>query len=239
MDVVYFLKLRTRFIRQFHANARHPFDETKRLIEAEEPPYEPPYFDPDVDGPEPPFLEEWMDAEMSLHVLGIASVSLLSDTLKIYFKTLEREIGFKPTPEVLSKVFRAEGFLAGYKVVLAEVLGTDWSDCPVDFDILEQVVLARNRGQHGSHIDSFRVAHDERTIAKHPRLFFISEQDKESLESGEDGQRLRWFGPEIEVSSQDLHRAIDEVDKLADWIGGREEQVWEWRQARRKSKAGT
>jgi hypothetical protein len=62
MDVLYFLKHRTPFIRRFYDAAEETFAETKCKIRDSEPPFDeyPPGCNPE-DG-EPPFLEEYMDA---------------------------------------------------------------------------------------------------------------------------------------------------------------------------------
>ena len=43
MSVLYFLKERTRLIRQYYEQAAKPFSETIRKIEAEEAPFVPPH----------------------------------------------------------------------------------------------------------------------------------------------------------------------------------------------------
>ena len=43
MNVLYFLKERTRLIRQYYEQAAKPFSETIRKIEAEEAPFVPPH----------------------------------------------------------------------------------------------------------------------------------------------------------------------------------------------------
>ena len=53
----------------------------KRQIEQEEPPFDDPPYSED---PEPAFLEEWLEAETSIQIVGLACVSLLADTLKLY-----------------------------------------------------------------------------------------------------------------------------------------------------------
>lgn len=78
MDLCFFLKERTKFIRQFYNNASLAFDEIKRKIEQEEEPYVQPY----SENEEPAFLEEWIKAEESLHVLGYSCISMLSASLK-------------------------------------------------------------------------------------------------------------------------------------------------------------
>src|SRR5438094_3656462 len=85
MDATYFLKSRTAFIRAFYATGVQSFDAIKLQIEDGHPPFDNPPYSED---PEPPYLEEWMDAEASVEVLGLASISMLSDSLKLYLNTL-------------------------------------------------------------------------------------------------------------------------------------------------------
>ena len=89
MDVLYFLRERTRFIRLVFDNATAPFSSIVQKIENEETPFEPPYRE---DG-EPPFLAEWMEAEEGLQVVGRMCISMLSATLQLYFKTWKTNLG--------------------------------------------------------------------------------------------------------------------------------------------------
>lgn len=229
MDVAYFSKLRSDFIRTFYREGRKPFDAIKVAIDAEESPYDEPPPDYDYESGEPAYLTEWLQAEMALNVLGYTALSMLSNSLKIAFQNMERELGFRPTEEFKKKVFAKEGFVVGYRQILSEVVATDWDDCPVDFSILEQVVLARNSTQHTDDVSGFDAYHDAATIKKHPRLHFVS-GDKKQVEMEGD---VSWFDARIEVSEEDLYRAIDEVDKLVDYIMARETQAYEWRKGRR------
>lgn len=229
MDVRFFLKQRTSFIRFFFLESRKPFDQIKHQIENELPPYEPSPFNPDYSCEEPPFLDKWMDAELGIQMLGRSCISMLSDTLKVYFKELERQFGFVPTEEFQKKVFKQKGFVEAYKELLTEILDTDWADCPVDFGIIEQIVLTRNQTQHGDALHSFDIAYNQKAIKKHPNLHFVGEQDKGKTYKIED-ERTSWFGPYIEISEKDLFQAIDEIEKLAQWIEAREGFAHKWRQ---------
>ncbi len=91
MEVNEFLKLRTAFIRGYYELSVEPFQEIIRKIEGGEDPYEPPYSE---DG-EPPFLDEWIRAKTSIEITGATCVSMLSEALKLYFKTWERELGLE------------------------------------------------------------------------------------------------------------------------------------------------
>src|SRR5205823_2525400 len=127
MDVLYFLKERTRFIRQFYELAAGPFLERKRKIEDGEEPFEPPYVDEYSSG-EPAYLEEWMEADESLHVLAYACISMLAAALQLYFTTWERQ--FRKAARDLFKTEFKDGWLAGYKSYFAEYVGISFESCP-------------------------------------------------------------------------------------------------------------
>jgi hypothetical protein len=136
MDVTYFLKKRTDFIRFYYEASVKPFETLKHQIDEKLPPFDDPPYSEDS---EPPFLDEWMDADTAITVLGHSCLSMLSDSLKLYFQSLQnRVIGFDF--ENKNKAFK-QGFPQAYKAVLGHILDTDWKDCPADFDLIEQVVL--------------------------------------------------------------------------------------------------
>jgi hypothetical protein len=223
MDATYFLKNRTQFIRTFYARGVEPFVAVKLAIEEDRPPFhDPPY----SEDPEPAYLKEWLEADTAIKLLGLSCVSLLSDTLKLYFQALQhRVIGFDFKDG--KKLFK-RGFVAAYRDVLGTILQTDWSDCPADLAVIDQIVLARNDGQHPTSLGSFDVSHDPSVLEKHPRPFFISEDERRIWEeSGE--PRPSPLAPSVEVTADSLFAAIGHVEKLAEWIDGRLGYAWGWR----------
>jgi hypothetical protein len=109
MDVLFFLKDRTAFIRYFYKIASAPFAEIKCKIESGEPPFEPhlaKYED------EPPFTTEWIEADRGLEVLGRICVSMLSAGLKLYFDTWRARLGIELEPAEKS-VLKKQGVLKG------------------------------------------------------------------------------------------------------------------------------
>lgn len=213
MDVDFFLKERTAFIKHYFDEAAAPFIETMRKIEAEEPPFEPPYFDPETMTEEPAFLEEWLRAQTGLEVVGQTCVSMLSESLKIFFVTHEKIAGLDCEKSCGQNVFN-KGFIRGYRTCFAKN-GVNWSQCPANFSILEQVVLARNASQHATSIISTRVSHNVRALRKHPSPLFVSSYEK-SLLASRGGSWL--MAPAVHVTRNALHQAIDEVEKLAEWL---------------------
>lgn len=230
MDATYFLKNRTAFIRTFYEVGAKGFIDIKLQIENELPPFDDPPYSED---PEPPFLEEWSDAETGLEVLGMAAISMLSDSLKLYLNTLAKQvIGF--SFEKPKEAFKS-GFVPAYFAALGEILDTDWSDCPVDRGFIEQIVLVRNRGQHSEHLSTFSVTLDKATLEKHPRPFFVNDSELSAL-TAEDGSLASFLMPTIKVTAEGLAKAIDEVDALADWIEGRLDRAHDWRMRQRSTK---
>lgn len=211
MDVLFFLRERTRLIRQYYVTAANPFNEIIRKIEAGEEPFVPPYSE---DG-EPPFLSEWIDADELREVTGRCCLSMLSASLHLYFKTWERNLGLS-----CSKIFKAEfsdgGIVGGYRACLASCAGIDWSQCPADLEIIEQVVLARNRDQHPESITSVRVAHAGKDRQRFPRPFFMNEREAVLFEDGD--EPTLFMLPSVHVSSAKLMTAIEQVERLCEWL---------------------
>lgn len=216
MDVLFFLKERTKFIRYFYETAGQPFRETMRRIEAEEPPFDdPPYSE---DG-EPPYLGEWVEANEGLEVLGRSCISMLSPSLQLYFRTWERELGIVWEKGERERAFNS-GFLKGYQVCFGEVLGLSWDECPADLDLIEQIALARNRDQHPESITSMRVDHSPKDLQKHPRPFFASDIERK-MNADPEIEGGFFMSPAVHVSREALYRAIEEVEALAEWLDAR------------------
>lgn len=234
MDVPWFLSERLDFVRTHYDVCVAAFEERKRRIEAGEDPFDnPPYSE---DG-EPAFLEEWLDAQTSIELIGLSCISLLSDALKLYFNLLQhREIRFS-FDEAETKRLKKEGFVPVYRDALAEIFDTDWQESSVNFAIIEQVVLARNRGQHGTDLTSFLLTHDDKTIEKHPHPFFLRADEAAALsDAGVEVGGL--LNPTLAVERERLFAAIEEVRRLSDWIGANMDRAVAWQVAQRAAKSG-
>lgn len=209
MDVEYILKERTKFIRYFYDNGVVGFRETLRKIEDQEEPFVPPY----SEDAEPPFVAEYMDATYGIGAVGVAALSMLSDTLKVFFMTWEKLLGVE-FPKEWQARFRKEGFVAVYRDAFGQIAKDDWATCSVDFAVIEQVVLARNDAQHGDSLHSFQPSHGPKTVSKYSPPFFVTEYEK-----GAAKEELAGFaGVDISISREDLWVATEEVEKLADWM---------------------
>ena len=213
MDVLYFFKERTRFLRYFYDSATAPFRETMRKIEAEEAPFDsPPYRE---DG-EPPYLDEWVEASEAVEVLGRSCLSMLSASLNLYFRTWEQELSICWADGERKRAFR-KGYLNGYRICFEAVLEQSWEDCPADLALVEQITLARNRDQHPDEIVTMRVSHARADLDKYPRPFFMSEFDRVCLDERELEHGFL-MNPIVDVSPEQLELAITETERLASWL---------------------
>ena len=213
MDVLFFLKERTRFIRHFYETAGEPFRESMRKIETGEPPFDnPPYSE---DG-EPPYLEEWMQADEGLEVLGRTCLSMLSSSLQLYFKTWESELRIRWEEGERERGFK-KGFLQGYQIFFGKVLKLSWDDCPANLGLIEQITLARNRDQHPELISTMRVDHSRNDREKHRHLFIVSETEQKMYADPEI-EGISWMNPPLYVSRETLFTAIEQVETLAEWL---------------------
>ncbi|VVN69523.1 hypothetical protein PS834_00321 [Pseudomonas fluorescens] len=213
MEVVFFLKERTAFIKHYYDEAIAPFAETMQKIEKGVPPFLPPPFDPETMSDEPAFLEKWLRAQTGFQVVGQTCVSMLSESLKIFFVTHEKNAGLD-FEKLWGKNIFSKGFIRGYRISFAKI-GVDWSKCPASFSILEQVVLARNASQHATSITSTRANHNVGALTKHPSPLFVSSHEMNLLAS----RGGSWMmPPAVHVTREALHQAAAEVEKLAEWM---------------------
>lgn len=216
MDVLFFFKERTRFIRQFYNTAAVPFLQTMEAIEKGAPPFDdPPYSE---DG-EPAYLVEWIEASEALEVLGRTCLSMLSPSLLLYFRTWERQLGVRWDEDERKKTFK-KGFLNGYLTCFEQVSGIVRKECPANLDLIEQVILARNRDQHPEDITSMRVTHGRVKTDRPSSQFFMNERDR-AMFSDPEMQGLSFLDPAVHVSGEQLFAAILEAENLVDWL-----EVW-------------
>lgn len=167
MDVEFFFRSRTAFIRYFYAAAVKPFRHLQNLIEREEEPYVPPCSE---DG-EPPFLSEWIDADTGAQFVGRAAISMLSDALKLYFVEWSKQFALN-CADRFSKEFK-KGYWNGYRACFEERTGINWSAAPASLDVLEQIALARNSSQHLNRLWSSEARHAKDIRSKFPNPLFV------------------------------------------------------------------
>ena len=132
------------------------------------------------------------------------------------FQTWESELRVKCEQGERKRAFK-NGFLRGYRNCFGKVLNLEWDECPADFELLEQLVLARNRDQHPDSISTMRVNHTYKDRIERGQLFFISETESRMFNDASLAN-ISWMNPSVHVSQELLVRAIGEVEALAEWF---------------------
>lgn len=72
---------------------------------------------------------------------------MLSDTMKLFFNTWQRQAGVRDDSS-LEKVFKKKSFVQGHRMLFERSPGIRFADSGLDLLLLEQVVMARNRVHH-------------------------------------------------------------------------------------------
>ena len=221
MDILYFFKERTAFIRNFYEDVSSVFVKRMSMIENREHPY-----DTSDNGQyeydEPPYLSELKSAQESMDVLGLACVSMLSASLHAYFLEWEGEIAVVWEQDERKRLFKREG-VKGYVREVQRLTSPRLDDCPADLDLIEQITLARNAAQHPKGITDLIPRHRHSDLEKFPRPFFMNEFESRFLE-GELAD-ISFLVPRVRVSGDRLVRVLKEAEKLATWLDERREST--------------
>ena len=215
MDVLYFLDCRAAFIRQFYAAASAPFLERKRKINAQQEPFIPPYSE---DG-EPPFLDEYTEADESLNVLAYSCISMLASALHLFLQEWSQQSG-DTVDKSLKPVSKAKGWLARYNVYYTEHFGISFENGPANVEVLEEIVLARNCVQHPRSIVDQKTQYLASDMKKLRHPLFVSETEMALLGPFLDNEVPGFMTPSVHVTEPQLLHAISEIERFAKWFDG-------------------
>jgi len=109
-----------------------------------------------------------------------------------------------------------KGWFHAYREILEKV-GLDLTECPADLELIEQAVLARNRGQHPDALTMLQTTHSKSDLEKYPNPYFVSETDQRIIEA-DNGELSWWLSPNVYVDEAKLSTVISEVEKLCEWL---------------------
>jgi len=228
MDVHFFLQSRLEFLGQLYRTSSAPYIERKRLIETGQPPYEPLY----NESSDPPFLVEWLEADQSLRVLGQMFISALAASLQLYFKESlfnmwrrvrhEKIRHVRPVEEYI-KTFKDKGWLCGYRTYFKEQFGIDFLQSGCDLNVLEGLVIARNRSQHPDTITSLDVRYSEHDLQKTPDPFFVDQRELEVI--GDEQFPSFIYAPTITAKPEHIEAVIGEAERFCTWL---EKALGQW-----------
>ncbi len=217
MDVLFFFKRRAKFIRYFYTESSNPFHEIKQKIGDGDPPFDSPTYN---ESGEPPYMEDWVEAENALEVLGRNCISMLSASLKLYFIAWESKLDIKCKSEY-GTVFRKKGPLHGYRECFGDAFKIPWQECPVNLDVIEQVFLIRNKDQHPDSITTLSVSYTDSEAKRLDSLFFVGEAEKSVIDDTEMDNPLPLFFSifaAVRTSREKLFEVIDQVELFAEWL---------------------
>ena len=206
MDIFAGRREKLRFIERFYEGASAPFVETKRKIEAEEPPFVPRPFDPERDtDTEPPFLAEWEEADDAINIVGQAALSLVQASLREYLDAFILLRRVKPPAG------RGDWF-ARYKAFFLETYGIDWDAGPIPIREIEEINFVRNDIQHTGEEFGMTRRMSKEHYRRFPEGIFVQEIDRKIYASLGDWQ------PSIYVTAENLKEAVRRVETFCEYL---------------------
>jgi len=115
--------------------------------------------------------------------------------------------------------FKKKGWFNGYKQIFLE-LQLPLSKCTVDFDVVEQITLARNRVQHPEDLTELCVKHGKSHLERFPTPYFASEAEIKMAIRDDDDSVMWWLRPSIKSTREKVLAAVDQVEALCSWLEG-------------------
>lgn len=182
MDILAILRGQRRAVERLYDGAAGVFIDRKKRIDGGEAPYQPPPFDPDTDDPEPPFLDEWIEAEEFQDIIGQACISIIHSCLKDYLDGVIERSGITVEAEKFMSRrrnrVRRESWFGRYLALFADAYSIDWTQCPIPREALEEINLARNDIQHGRPALSLGRYQNEHHKERFPSGLFIHDYER-------------------------------------------------------------
>ena len=213
MQIDYFLKERTKFIRYFYERATEPFISIINAIEQEKEPYVQSGREDSV----PEFQEEWEDASLGMDTVGQTALSMLSSSVKLFLSEWRNRVKKRHGIDC-PKNFEQKGWLCFFKEIQRPI-----NECPAKLEIIEQVILARNRIQHPGDIIMLKVRHCENDLKKYPRPFFADEHELKPPSEKNENFKFWDLAPSVATTKESIFIAISEVESFCSWL---EEEYW-------------
>jgi hypothetical protein len=208
MNLLFFLKERLDFVIFFFDMATESFLLIMSNIENKLPPYVQVY---DESG-SPQYLDEWIDASTGFEAVGVTSLSMVSSSLQLF---LDEWVKLRLETKSNSQFKRThkKGWFHAYCKIFEEV-GIDTNSCPANLQLIEQVVLARNRSQHPEDLTMIQVAHSKSDLTKYPNPYFVVD----TYQSTSNAEQSWWMSPRVYVDRIKLDFVITEVEKFCIWL---------------------
>jgi hypothetical protein len=211
MDILAGLKDKLRFIERFYDSASRQFVEVKRKIDVSEEPFDSSSYDPDTVTGEPSFLDEWLEADESLNLVGQAALTLVQNSLKEYID------GFMLDSTPIKEVkLRKGNWFQARKSFFLQAYAIDWDKSPIPVVELEEINLARNDIQHTDKlfgIFGLTRRQNEEHRTRFPRGLFVHEIDRQLAAESADASLGR-----IYVTKEKLREAIRRVERFCEYL---------------------
>jgi len=215
VNVLYYLKERTRLLRLTYRGATAPFEEIRKAISSDQWPFVPPPYNGSEEVEEPFFQAEWHDAGAAIELIGQGCLSFLAASFKLYLDEHRKDM-WRGDPVLDSGLARTKGALEANRVWF-EGRGIRFEDSGVNLNVLEEILLTRNRIQHNDTLWFPMLSQSASDFEKVPFPFFLS--GYETVQTDEAGNLVPpGFPGQTDVQADKLLAAVDIVDTFCTWL---------------------
>jgi hypothetical protein len=211
VDLLYFVNERLKFIRYFHESTVSALEETKRKIEAGEPPYVDTRCGEDAN--EPGFLEEWENADTAVNITGATCLELLQSTLHSFLHEYMATIGGAHLIPRLGEM-KKKSWFGNYRELFRQILQIDWDASGADISLMEQMILTRNDFTHNLALTTLNAYQTEAHSKKYPDTAFADPRFKKLM-----------FRVPLIVPKEKLDQAIGAVYRLCEYLEDQRREV--------------
>jgi hypothetical protein len=217
MDILWFLKQRLEFIDRLYNDSTASFREKMRKIEAGERPYEDQRH-PEYDNvSEPPFQDEWQDANEAVDVVGYWCLNMVQASLKAFLEEYVNDMASYYQPLSAAKAelanTKARSWFERYRLLFLNYFRIDWELGPVNIKDLEQINLTRDDLTHNINVTTHTVYQTEKHAKRFPKGMFT-----DTANADEVWMKLFGLGGKITVGRDQLTQALGLVYGFANWL---------------------
>jgi hypothetical protein len=211
VDILWFLRRRLSFAISLYDDASAPFLEKMRKIEAGEEPFadtRDPFYQ---DVSEPAFLEEFLEANNAVEVLGHWCLLMIHASLQAYLREYV-VLAYRVTRDSseVSKMLNGTGgrnWFDKYRLLFLTAFGIDWQKGPTKLTDIEQINLTRDDLIHNVDVATTLAYRTRGHANRFPDSLFT-----------DDIWEQMGIGSKIKLGRDQLRKAQQIVDEFCNWL---------------------
>jgi len=140
---------------------------------------------------------------------------MLSSSVHLFLNEWVRQIENNHGVQIAVNFKKPGGLLECHEIF--SELGFKPEPCRSNLEVIEQILLARNRAQHPKQLTSMRIEYSEKDLEKYPKPFFARQSELE-LCSGAENINSWLISPAVTPTKENIYEAIEQVELFCSWL---------------------